>query len=205
MAQPRKGFLNKLIDKLPVELRLPGGYQYCGPGTRLKKRLALGQVGINPLDSACRIHDQAYADPNTDRREADHVFYKHATERFKANDATFGERAAALTVMGAMKLKRKMGMGLRKKASCLRKRRKTTNISLAATRQLPIAKRGGFLPLLPTLTALGSLASAASGVVRTVNSLRNKQKTGQGFYLANYKKTTGAGIKKNRKSKHRSK
>ena len=60
MAQPpRKGFLNKLIDKLPVELHLPGGYEFCGPGTRLKKRLALGQVGINPLDSVCRIHDIA--------------------------------------------------------------------------------------------------------------------------------------------------
>jgi hypothetical protein len=31
------GFVNSLINKLPVELHLPGGYQYCGPGTKLKR------------------------------------------------------------------------------------------------------------------------------------------------------------------------
>ena len=73
----------------------------------------------------------------------------------------------------------------------------------AAIRNLSeIAKRGGFLPLLPTLTALRSLAPVASGVIRTVNSLRNIQKTGQGFYLANYKKT-GVGMKWNENRKHR--
>lgn len=43
------GLLNTIINSLPVELHLPG-YQYCGPGTHLKKRLALGQTGINGLD-----------------------------------------------------------------------------------------------------------------------------------------------------------
>lgn len=27
------GIFEKLIDKLPVELHLPGGYNYCGPGS----------------------------------------------------------------------------------------------------------------------------------------------------------------------------
>ena len=152
----------------------------------MKKRLALGQVGINPLDSACRIHDIAYADPNTDRRKADHVLYKQALDRLRATDASFAEKASALTVAGAMKIKRKLEMGLRKKA--LRKKKKSVSTPSAATRSLPIAKRGRFLPLLPTLLALATLASAATGVARTVNNLRNKQKTGQGFYLANYKK-----------------
>lgn len=42
------------------ELHLPG-YEYCGPGTNFKKkRLTLGQPGINGLDSACREHDISY-------------------------------------------------------------------------------------------------------------------------------------------------
>ena len=46
-----KGLVNSIIDKLPVELHIPG-YQYCGPGTKLKERLARGDPGINPLDAA---------------------------------------------------------------------------------------------------------------------------------------------------------
>lgn len=58
------GLLNTIINSLPVELHLPGGYQFCGPGTNLKKRLALGQKSINKLDEACREHDIAYKASN---------------------------------------------------------------------------------------------------------------------------------------------
>ena len=75
----------------------------------MKKRLALGQLRINPLDLACRIHDIAFADPNTNRREADHVIYKQALDRLRASDALFAEKASTLTVAGAMKIKRKLG------------------------------------------------------------------------------------------------
>lgn len=30
------GIFDKLIDKLPVELHLPGGYNFCGPGIFLQ-------------------------------------------------------------------------------------------------------------------------------------------------------------------------
>ena len=50
-----KGLLNKVINKLPVELHILG-YQYCGPGTKLRKRLSRGDPGINPLDTACKEH-----------------------------------------------------------------------------------------------------------------------------------------------------
>lgn len=39
---PFGSIVNKSIDLLPVELHIPG-YQYCGPGTKLKKRLARGE------------------------------------------------------------------------------------------------------------------------------------------------------------------
>lgn len=44
-----KGLLNKIINKLPVELHLPK-YNFAGPGTKLDKRLARGDLGVNQLD-----------------------------------------------------------------------------------------------------------------------------------------------------------
>jgi hypothetical protein len=111
--------VNKLIDKLPIELHLPG-YNFCGPGTKLTKRLARGDSGVNLLDSACKVHDIAYSE-TTDlnkRHEADKVLIEKARERLKAKDSSFGEKAAAATVLGMsiMKAKVKLGMGLRKRS-----------------------------------------------------------------------------------------
>ncbi|WP_221935836.1 hypothetical protein, partial [Klebsiella pneumoniae] len=58
---PVGAVVNTAIDALPLELHLPGGYQYCGPGTKLKHRLARGDTGINKLDEACKEHDIAYS------------------------------------------------------------------------------------------------------------------------------------------------
>lgn len=52
------GLVDSILTKLPVELHIPG-YQYCGPGTKLQKRLTRGDPGINPLDAACKEHDIA--------------------------------------------------------------------------------------------------------------------------------------------------
>ena len=59
------GVVNKLLNKLPVELHLPG-YEFCGPGRKLQQRLAREETGINPLDSACREHDIAYSQNRQD-------------------------------------------------------------------------------------------------------------------------------------------
>jgi len=40
--------LNRPINALPIELYIPG-YQFCGPETCLKERLARGNQGFNPL------------------------------------------------------------------------------------------------------------------------------------------------------------
>lgn len=37
-----------------------GFYNFCGPGTKLKERLARGDKGVNKLDRGCRWHDQFY-------------------------------------------------------------------------------------------------------------------------------------------------
>ena len=79
------GIVNTILKKLPTEmhLKLPknvdsenvsngsfnntGKYSYCGPGTKVKKRIKEGYVGINKLDRACKEHDIAYS-KNKDRK-----------------------------------------------------------------------------------------------------------------------------------------
>jgi len=104
--------LNTVINSLPVEVHLPG-YQYCGPGTDLKKRLALGQKGINGLDSACRDHDIAYDKSNSlsERHAADSILEQRAWSRVGAKDASYREKAAAWLVTTSMKAKRRIGGG----------------------------------------------------------------------------------------------
>ena len=111
------GFLNKVINNLPIELHIPG-YQFCGPGTKLKDRLARGDSGINSLDAACKQHDIVYSkNPNdlTERHSADKVLVEKASNRVFAKDASFGEKVAALSVSNIINMKRKLGMSLRKK------------------------------------------------------------------------------------------
>lgn len=43
----------------PGERHIPG-YNFCGPGTNLRDRLARGDSGINAVDAACREHDIAF-------------------------------------------------------------------------------------------------------------------------------------------------
>ena len=113
--------LNKAIDLLPIELHLPSGigtrglktYNYCGPGTKLKERLARGDKGINGLDEACKLHDIAYSQykDSDKRRKADEELAERAWQRVKASDSSFGEKAAAWAVTTAMKAKSKLGSG----------------------------------------------------------------------------------------------
>lgn len=111
-----RGFLNSLINKLPIELHLPG-YQYCGPGTKLTKRLNRGDPGINQLDKACKEHDIAY-NINKDQEKrniADKILAGKAWQRFKSSDANLNEKANSLLVSALMTTKSKLGMGMNKK------------------------------------------------------------------------------------------
>jgi len=55
-----KGLVNSLINNLPFEIHLPGGYQYAGPGTNLELKLEKGVKPKNKLDEAAMFHDLAY-------------------------------------------------------------------------------------------------------------------------------------------------
>ncbi|KAL4104248.1 hypothetical protein QTP88_019557 [Uroleucon formosanum] len=155
-----KGFVNSLINSLPFEAHVPG-YQYCGPGTKLKKRLDRSDEGINPLDAACRDHDIVYATSKylSDRHKADKMLENRAWERFKVEDSSRKEKLVAYAVTNAMKAKRKKGMG------CKRKRVKNNGLS-----------------------ALGSLMSGGVSVYNAVQNSKRKKDNGVGSHWVAFHK-----------------
>ena len=70
----------KLLGKTGIEFHWPG-YQYMGPGTHLKKRLARGDPGINRLDKIAKIHDIDYSRAKNlrDKWKADEKMIKAIT------------------------------------------------------------------------------------------------------------------------------
>lgn len=106
--------LNCLINHLPFELHLPG-YNYCGPGTKLTKRLIRGDRGINLLDEYCKQHDVAYNKSSSliHRHKADIKLMKMARKRAQSSNASLGEKFAANLVNKAMLAKVSNGCGLK--------------------------------------------------------------------------------------------
>lgn len=171
-----RGLLNSLIDKIPFELHIPG-YRFCGPGTELDKRLLRGDIGVNPLDEACKVHDITYSQTKnlSERHKADKILEEVASSRLKSSESTLGEKMAALGVKGAMKIKRKMGMGMKKKGGALGKTSKRK--SSRKQRIIKSPKKGGFLPfLLPLLGALGAVGGGAASIAKAVNDAKAKNK-----------------------------
>lgn len=163
--------INKIIDSLPVELHLPK-YQFCGPGTRLLERLARGETGVNKLDESCRLHDIAYfKDKDLEsRRKADLELSKVAGERFRASDATLGERASAALVKTAMVIKNKLGAGLRNKKKPRTKRRLPRVLQVPRFGAGRRRRVGGFIvPLAAALTA-------GIGAIKTVKDIKNAKR-----------------------------
>lgn len=200
-ARKGRGLVNSLINRLPIELHLPG-YQFCGPGTNLEKRK--GDSGINQLDRACKEHDIAYniKKDMDSRKKADKILADKAWQRVKAPDSSWGEKAAALLVTNAMKAKRKIGSGINKnkiktKISFidLVKSSKVNDVSSilnaskvaykkakmhlrgktkpSAPRVLPLpTKEGGFLQfLVPLMAGLSAVGSLAGGAASVAKAI----------------------------------
>ena len=120
--------LNKIIDVLPemhmsadVGENVENGdfnntnkYSFCGPGTKLKKRLKEGYKGINILDQACLKHDLKYDQysDNKNRNFADNELAKACNEI--ANNENLSERIRndAKFVAMVMSAKSYFGFGL---------------------------------------------------------------------------------------------
>ena len=93
--EEKDSVLDNLIDLLPLDMHVPG-YKFCGPGTKLAERIERGDVGINPLDEACRQHDLAYNNPSSNRRQADRILAKYAFSRMLAGETPPDERTVAM-------------------------------------------------------------------------------------------------------------
>ena len=112
------GIFNYVLnnDFMP-EMHLPG-YNYCGPFTKLEKRLARGDRGINKLDEACKKYDIFYNDYKDvkARHSADRELQDAAHEILFDPDSSLKERQDALIVKAGMKSKRFLGMGMKEDA-----------------------------------------------------------------------------------------
>jgi len=192
------GLVNSIINHLPAEIHLPG-YRFCGPGTKLKERLARGEHGINNLDELCRTHDIAYDKSNSfiDRQKADEILENQAWEVFKGKNSGLKEKAAAWTVTTAMKAKRKIGagcgfkVGVKAAKNVLKKYKGEKNMMKLAKkcvmaakkiyckntkkpqtpRVIPIPKTGGMLPLMPIFAGLSALGALTGGVSNVVKTI----------------------------------
>jgi hypothetical protein len=198
------GIINSVINKLPIELHLPG-YQFCGPGTKLEKRLLKGDRGINKLDEACMYHDIAYNNNDLNvRHKADLQLLNMAKKRLQSKDAGKREKVASWIVKNAMKAKLRAGAGVRSfmkivktiqnkiKKTKPKDKRTAIRYAYAAAKKLfgnkkglrlprciPVPKCGGILPLIPIfagLSALGSLAGGAAGIAKAVNDYKVAKK-----------------------------
>jgi Phospholipase A2-like domain len=187
------GWITKALSKIPAELHIPG-YNFCGPNTKLKERLALGQKGINPLDEACREHDISYSQTENQEEitDADKLLANRAWTRFEDSSTPTGEKLAAMLVTGAMKAKIKTGGAIKKKKvssfdymikearkavkkSGLKDLKEASKVALAAARKVvktskKIPKAGRVLPIpkrggiLPFLIPIFAGLSAAGGL-----------------------------------------
>ena len=76
-----KGFINKLINRLPIEMHLPG-HQFTGPGTQLLH----GKTRLNP--------DLTYKAWSKPINRVDQTAYKHDICYLKNKDTKLGTRSA---------------------------------------------------------------------------------------------------------------
>ncbi|UYV67413.1 hypothetical protein LAZ67_5000502 [Cordylochernes scorpioides] len=113
-----------LQDKFnPPEMHLPG-YNYCGPFTKLSKRLARGDKGKNRVDEACKKHDIAYSQTKDtkERHVADQILLDEINS---IENPTFGEKAARFVINPIIKTKKRFGLGISKMIWCLKCKKKT--------------------------------------------------------------------------------
>lgn len=112
-AQKGEGLINTIINKLPIEMHLPG-YKYLGPGTYLDTKYPKNIAPINKLDEAAREHDLAYHFNRTveGRKEADKILENKAWENFKNPSTPLKEKVESWLTTTAMKGKAMLGAGV---------------------------------------------------------------------------------------------
>ena len=120
-AAPKGGsMLNKVINKLPFELHLPG-HNFTGPGTNLKKRLnpdltpKENSKPVNRVDRAAMQHDICYM-KNTDTKTRNSVCDKRMLNELEGiYNPSLRERLDRSIVEKLIGTKMRFGMGIEKK------------------------------------------------------------------------------------------
>lgn len=173
--------------------------RFCGPGTKLKQRLARGERGVNQLDELCRSHDIAYdqSESLADRHKADEILQEQAWKLVKSRNTGLKEKIAAYGVTNAMKAKRKLGAGcqfksivgvakkaiMRNTVDGISDYAKLAKMGLMAAKKqikkkkiavkpriIKVPKTGGMLPLIPILAGLSAIGSLMGGVSNIVKT-----------------------------------
>lgn len=128
------GFIQQIVNKLPFEAHIPG-YSFCGPGTRLEKRLKRGDQAINRVDEVCKKHDIAYsnAKDKQDIRMADKEMIQ---ELDSLKDLTIGEKVGKAISKAGIKTKMFFGSGSSDIIYCLKckKHTETKDVSTVETK-----------------------------------------------------------------------
>lgn len=94
----------------------------------------------------------------------------------KCRDANLGEKIAAWVVTNAIKMKRKLGMGLKMKPK--KGKGVPTKHNKKYKRIISVSRKRGFLSLfLPMLSAVGGLGGGAAGISKAVNEASKQQLT----------------------------
>ena len=102
------GFIQDNFD--PPELHLPG-YNFCGPFTKLEKRLQRGDKGINRVDEACKAHDIAYyINPDKSGRHVADI--KLIDDIEDISNASLSEKVSRAIIKPIIKTKLKFGLGV---------------------------------------------------------------------------------------------
>lgn len=112
-----KGVVNNMINKLPFEMHMPGGYNFLGPGTRLDLRLdennnpLPNSLPINKIDEAAMNHDICYSkheDTKTRNKLCDRKMLQELKE---VKPMSIKEWIDKKFVQGVIGLKKVSGLG----------------------------------------------------------------------------------------------
>jgi len=105
-----KGVINRIINKLPFQIHLPG-HNYTGPGTNLYLNMEKNIAPINKVDEAAFIHDNEYSINKTDeaRRISDEKLIEKAREIFNDKNSTLKEKTEAFAVEQLLEAKNFFG------------------------------------------------------------------------------------------------
>jgi len=116
------GIFNKVVNKLPFELHLPG-HNFTGPGTRLDRRLNADLTPkdwskpINRVDNAAYHHDLCYA-KNQDRKTRNEICDREMVRELdEITTPTLRERLERGIVRNLINAKANFGLGIKKNRS----------------------------------------------------------------------------------------